>query len=168
MSDRTTKGSENEAGRAFRRFLDELSELADVIDAEATDAVEQAEGYRHLLRLLSASSEWMLEKSDTDRPEFTRVLTPWRKFIGDNPDTFYDVAPVAAGATYRLRGHKGGALYLGATVYGRNTDGNIEMLGQASDTDFVDSTSLKASSAATAAPISGRSMYTTSPSASCA
>ncbi len=133
-------GNENEPGRAFRRLLDELSELGDAVDAEATDPIEQAEGYRHLLRLLSASSEWLLEKSDTDRPAFTRVMTPWRKFIGDNPDTIYDAAPVAAGATYRLSGHAGGALYLGVTVYGRDANGTIEMLGQASDAAFVDST----------------------------
>ncbi|MEL7209205.1 MAG: DUF1214 domain-containing protein [Actinomycetota bacterium] len=127
----------DDPGSAFRDLLARLGDMAEVVDREAADPVERAEGYRHLGRLLSACQEWFVEKADPRRPAFTRVLTPWRKFIGDNPDTIYDVAPVAAGHEYRLRGERNDAVYLGVTVYGRDESGNVTVLAQATDDEFV-------------------------------
>ena len=122
---------------SWASLLERMSELGALIEREAIDDVERAEGYRHLTRLWSVTAEWFLEKADPARPAFTRVITPWRKFMGDNPDTLYDVAPVEAGGRYRLRGQRGDALYLGVTVYGRDAGGDISLLGQVADEEFV-------------------------------
>ncbi len=123
-------------GVAWRSLLERLGALGEVVEREAADEVERAEGYRHLTRLLSVSAERFVEKADPERPAFTRVITPWRKFIGDNPDTLYDVAPVEPGGVYRLKGKRHDALYLGVTVYGRDAGGGIQVLGQIADVDF--------------------------------
>ena len=123
-----------EPAAAWARLTSTLDELSALVEAEAGDEVERAEGYRHLARLFSICAEWHLEKADPDRPAFTRVITPWRKFIGDNPDTAYDVAPGRRWSHLRAVGHQVGAeLYLGVTIYGRSADGTIEMLGQVAD-----------------------------------
>ena len=127
-----------DVGTAFRTLLHDLHVAAEVVDREAADPVERAEGYRHLSRLLSACEEWFLQKADPARPAFTRVMTPWRKFIGDNPDTLYDVAPVAPGLDYRLQGQRNGACYVGLTVYGRDAAGNITLLAQLADHEFFE------------------------------
>lgn len=125
------------ASVAWGDLLTTLGELGEMVEREAGDERERAEGYRHLTRLLSASAEWQLEKADPARPVFTRVMTPWRKFIGDNPDTVYDVADLAPDGVYRLTGERREALYLGLTVYGRDEHGAVELLAQAGDVDFV-------------------------------
>jgi hypothetical protein len=130
-------GPPADIGDAFRSLLGRLEAMADTVDRASADPVERAEGYRHLTRLFSACQEWFVEKSDAERPAFTRVMTPWRKFIGDNPDTIYDVAPVSATTSYRLRGEINDASYLGLTVYGRDADGAITLLARIADDEFV-------------------------------
>jgi hypothetical protein len=65
----------------------------------------------------------MYGERDAQRPHFTRIVTPWRKFLGDNPDAVYFSAPVRADRAYRIRGNTVGAVYTSFTVEGGNADG---------------------------------------------
>jgi hypothetical protein len=61
---------------------------------------------------------------DALRPVFTRIVTPWRKFLGDNPDAVYYTAPVRGDRSYRVRGKTAGAVYTSFTIEGGNGDGS--------------------------------------------
>jgi len=64
--------------------------------------------YRHLLRLLRAGAELLLEFADAERPMLHRTYDLGMAFALDNPDTLYHHFPVLPGATYRLRGEPDG------------------------------------------------------------
>jgi hypothetical protein len=113
------------ASRAFRALLELLR------DADATflagpravaDAVDVAEGYRHLTHLLSYAFDLYLE-ADADRPAFTPLASATRKILGDNVDSRYHFAPLRGGRAYRIRGVRGDAVYLAFCVYGGKPDG---------------------------------------------
>jgi len=53
---------------------------------------------------------------DARRPEFRRIVTPSRKFTGDNSDAIYFDAPLSADCEYRVRGNLNGAVYFSLTV----------------------------------------------------
>ena len=74
--------------QAFRELLDLLREVGDthfVPQRGVIDAVTGAEAYRFVLHLRTAGTEHHLE-GDPARPMFTRVVSPQRKLLGDNPD----------------------------------------------------------------------------------
>ena len=112
--------SEKEVLVEMWQGLGKTLEQAGEIIEDATknlNPIEQAEGYRHTLRLLAHSMTAFLENSDPLRPEFRRMVTPYIKFFGDNPDVFYDCAPLKGDQTYRIRGNRGTATYLGFIFY---------------------------------------------------
>ena len=51
-------------------------------------AQDIAEGQRYLLHLINAATEFYLE-GDADHPWFVNMITPVRKYMGDNPDALY-------------------------------------------------------------------------------
>src|SRR5262245_37660561 len=55
-------------------------------------AEDVSDGHRFLLHALAGGLEQYAER-DALRPVFTRIVTPWRKFLGDNPDAVYYTAP---------------------------------------------------------------------------
>jgi hypothetical protein len=120
-----------ETARAWDRFTELLSEARDVVTGPlgGRDERELAEGLRHLTRLTSVAIEMIVEKGDPARPEFTRWMSPWRKLMGDNPGTIYDAAILDPALTYRIRGHKGGADYLGICAYGTGDGGARSVAG---------------------------------------
>ena len=121
--------------RAWKGLLAELEEAAKVLTGSkgAVDALERAEGFRYLLRVLSGALDMHLERADPERPVLTRMLTPTRKFLGDNPDTDYDYFPVRNDFTYRIRGHRGNVTYLGFCLYDAREGGGIEVGGNLAD-----------------------------------
>ena len=119
----------DERGRtaaAWDRFTDLLAEARSVVTGPigGRDERELAEGLRHLTRLVSVATEMFVEKGDPARPAFTRWMNPWRKFMGDNPGTVYDAAILSPALTYRIRGERGEADYLGVCVYGTGENGS--------------------------------------------
>ncbi len=60
--------------QAYRRLIDTLLKSSDVITGPlgARDARERAEGFRHLLRLVSVACEMYVENGDREHPVFTR------------------------------------------------------------------------------------------------
>src|SRR5262249_55259775 len=111
--------------RAWGELLGSLADAAKTITGPtgAADALERAEGFRYLTRLLAAGLEMHLERADPARPSFTRMLSPIRKFLGDNPDVLYEYVPLDGARRYRVRGRRGGELYLAFCVYDRAPDG---------------------------------------------
>jgi len=75
---------------------------------------EVVDGHRLMLNLLSASSDLYYE-SDPERPVFTPMVSPIRKYLGDNPDAHYYLAPLRADRSYRIRGNVGSAVYTSFT-----------------------------------------------------
>ncbi len=130
--------AESVALAAWGRFLDRLREAGDVVGGPigAVDEREEAEGVRHLLRLVSIGHEMLVEKGDPTRPDFTRWMRSWRKVFGDNPRTVYDAAILAGDRTYRVEGTRGTTTYLGICVYGTAEDGARRIVANLDDTDL--------------------------------
>ena len=118
--------------RAYRDLLGTLGKVADVVTGPmgATNARERAEGFRHLLRLLSVWLENILEKGDRAHPVFTRWINPTRKLLGDNPHTYYDAAFIDPKLTYRISGKRGMPTYLGFCVYGTAENGQRSIVSR--------------------------------------
>jgi hypothetical protein len=111
--------------KAFHELLDLLREVGDRHFSPQRGVIEEvtgAEGYRFLLHLLAAGCEHHLE-GDPDRPMFTRVVSPQRKLLGDNPDAIYYWTRISGARSYRIRGNLSGAAYTSFTVHGRDPKG---------------------------------------------
>ena len=123
------------AERAWAELLGSLADAAKTITGPtgAANALERAEGFRYLTRLLAAGLEMHLERADPARPSFTRMLSPIRKFLGDNPDVLYEFVPLDGARRYRVRGRRGGELYLAFCVYDRAPDGATKLGANLSD-----------------------------------
>ncbi len=82
--------------------------------------VDNVEGRRFLLRMVSASVDLFVEEGDPDHPRFHHAEGPTRKMFADNPDADYWRAPIrlGAGRSYRLRGVVApGTTYVGVLLY---------------------------------------------------
>lgn len=69
-----------------------------------------ADGYRAMMHLLSAGLD-LVGESDPERPAFNRMVSPFRKFQGDNPDAIYFSTLIRDDRAYRIRGNIAGAAY---------------------------------------------------------
>ena len=83
----------------------------------------QAETYLWLLDVLSVAVDAFV-KSDPHRPELTPIVSPTRKFGGDNRDAHYHHCRIDPALTYRVRGRRTDAVYIALTVYGGPPDGH--------------------------------------------
>src|SRR5262245_5407703 len=91
------------AGERMQRLVDGL------------DPLEQADGYRALLRALH--NQLGRFEVDRERPELV-PFNEWRqKFFMDNPDFRYWVADVRDDRRYRIVGNVGDAVYQSITAY---------------------------------------------------
>jgi len=86
------------------------------------DEVSALEGYRWLTEVLGVALDCYLH-ADAAHPAFVRLVSPTRKFGGDNADAVYHFAPLDPARTYRVRGRMGDAVYLSLCVYGGPNDG---------------------------------------------
>jgi len=110
-----------ETGAAWSRLLEVLDDARNRIDRWAVTDLDREEGQRFLLRLLGMGVDLHVENWDLRHPFFTRVMTETRKLLGDNPDTFYDIARISGNRTYRVRGDLGETCYMGLCVYGQTS-----------------------------------------------
>jgi hypothetical protein len=114
-----------ETSLAFRELLDVLR------DADQTfldgfravpDEASAIEGYRFLVDVFSVALDCYVT-TDSARPQFVKIVSPTRKFGGDNADAYYYYSPVDPARAYRVHGRIGDAVYLSFCVYGGPTDG---------------------------------------------
>jgi hypothetical protein len=103
---------------AWNDFADSLKQIGEKIVAPtgARGGRERAEGYRYLLRLISAAQDLEME-ADRHYPMLRRMMTPIRKFKGDGTDTLYREAKLDENLVYRLTLRRGDDLFYSATVY---------------------------------------------------
>jgi hypothetical protein len=124
-----------ETPRAFRELIDEVAGLE--ARFEGLDNTSKLEGYRWAFSVLQVALETYVW-ADTGRPRFVDIVGPYKKWGGDNPDAFYQYAPVDPSRTYRVRGRRGDAVYLSLTVYGGPDDGrwSDRIVGTVNDRDL--------------------------------
>jgi hypothetical protein len=114
-----------ETTAAFHELLDVLRD-GDRVFLEGpravADQVSVLEGYRWLTEVLGVALDCYLH-ADPAHPEFVKLVSPTRKFGGDNADAVYHFAPLDPARRYRVRGRMGDAVYLSLCVYGGPDDG---------------------------------------------
>lgn len=103
---------------AWNAFADDLKRIGEKITGVtgARNARERAEGYRYLIRLLSAAHQLEME-ADRRHPTLARMMTPIRKFKGDGTDTLYHEAKLDERLSYRFEITRGDDIFFSATVY---------------------------------------------------
>ena len=112
---------------AFHELVDLLRDTADSwlsADNEVETPRDFAEGIRNVLHLLSGGIDFYLE-GDAERPEFVKIVSPIRRFMGDNPDAIYHFARIRDDRSYRIHGKRGDECYLSFTIHGRNENGAL-------------------------------------------
>lgn len=115
------------ATAAFNELIDTLTAIRDDYVLSSTrfrDDLERIEGYRYVTQLLSEASELMVE-ADPERPRFSEIVSPARKFLGDNPDALYQQAVIRGDRAYRITGRRDGQAYISFTVHAPDPAGGI-------------------------------------------
>ncbi len=74
-----------------------------------------ADSHRLVLHILQ-SALFAHAEFDPERPVWRRIVSPTRKFTGDNADAVYFEAPVRSDLIYRVSGNLAGAVYTSFTV----------------------------------------------------
>src|SRR5437660_115904 len=110
----------------YTDFVDALREIGErYVPAMAggDDPNEAAAVQRQVMHFLQYGLMAFFEY-DPDRPVFHRMVSPTRKYLGDNPDALYYDAPVNPARVYRVKGNIAGAVYTSFTVETGNADGH--------------------------------------------
>lgn len=92
---------------AWRRLCRELEATGERICADdfPAGAPDRAEGFRHLLRMLTFASQWSVEFGDSDFPAFVRTTDDAVMFGGPSADNRNLRARVDGTGTYRITGN---------------------------------------------------------------
>ncbi|MFT5048412.1 MAG: hypothetical protein ACI8UP_005415 [Porticoccaceae bacterium] len=106
------------SGQAWNDFCDRLKQAGELVQREnaAKDPLSQAEGYRYLTRMLRAGLESFIEHSDSGFPELRSPCHETIKMGADNPDNYYQNAPINPKYEYRITGTRGTVDYLGISA----------------------------------------------------
>src|SRR5579859_103956 len=111
---------------AFQALLQALAEI-DLRylgpERHIAQPIDIADGHRLILHLLSAGLE-LIAEADPERPVFRRMVSPIRKFQGDNPDAIYFSTYLRPDRSYRIRGNIAGAAYTSISLEIGNGDGH--------------------------------------------
>jgi hypothetical protein len=122
--------------KVVHELIDELAKL----DAkfEGLDEPSTLEGYKWIFSILQVGLDAFVW-ADTGRPRFVDIVGPYKKWGGDNPDAFYQYAPIDPSRSYVVRGKRGDAVYLSLTVYGGPNDGRYSerIVGTINDRDLT-------------------------------
>jgi hypothetical protein len=108
------------SGEAWASFCDDLKAAGASLhrDTAMRSAVDAAEGYRFMTRMLRSALELVMEGGDAEQPYFMRSLSETIKVGWDNPDNHHTNAYINGAHSYRVWGNRGEALYIGFGVYG--------------------------------------------------
>ena len=121
------------SGRVWEEFCDTLKRAGQqILRPEApADALDRAEGFRYLSRLLRIGLEMHLEFADPDFPGFFLPSHETGKIGADNPDNYYLFARINGRNEYVIRGKRGSVSYLsiGTQKGGYETNGRMEPTG---------------------------------------
>jgi hypothetical protein len=125
---------------AFNQLIRLLADVRDdyVLSSERKpDELDAVEGFRYVFHLLSEGTELFLE-GDPERPRFSSIVSPARKFLGDNPDAIYHQAVIRGDRSYRVTGKRDREVYISFTVHGPDPAGGINgpVLADLNDRQF--------------------------------
>ncbi len=118
---------ETQSYAAFHELLDQLRVAADdwlSPERGIEREIDVVDGLRNVVHMLSGAIDFYLE-GDPERPEFRAIVSPIRKFMGDNPDAVYYWARLRDDRAYRVRGKRADECYISFTVHGRSEDGSL-------------------------------------------
>jgi hypothetical protein len=126
-----------EAFNALIRLLADVRDDYVLSPERKPDELDAVEGFRYIFHLLSEGTELFLE-GDPERPRFSSVVTPARKFLGDNADAIYHQALIRGDRAYRITGTRGREAYISFTIHGRDPAGGINgpILADRNDRQF--------------------------------
>jgi hypothetical protein len=131
---------QTESRKALHELIDLLHELDDrwagpEWNLQSEDDVVGA--HRAMMHLLEGGLASTFE-SDPGHPQFRRIVSPWRKFTGDNSDAIYLDAPVSPEHEYVVRGRLDEATYVSLTIEADSADGSMasRTVGVINDLDF--------------------------------
>lgn len=115
----------DELEAAFDGLLAELNGVKERLKTAEPllDERERTEGYRWAFALLETALD-VYVRADAGRPRFSDIVTPYRKWGGDNADAYYQFAPIDPRRSYRVRVRPGSAVYFSLTIYGGPNDGH--------------------------------------------
>lgn len=133
----TIQTESRQALRELIALLQEADERWAGPEWNLASAEDVAGAHRALMHMLEGGLVGMFE-SDPAHPEFRRIVTPSRKFTGDNADAIYFDAPVGADHVYTVRGTMDGAVYVSITLEVGTADGSLgsQTAGVINDTMF--------------------------------
>ncbi|MGB8224642.1 MAG: DUF1214 domain-containing protein [Polyangiales bacterium] len=123
---------------AWNHFADELKQLGDKLvgPTGARGPRERAEGFRYLVRLITAAQELAFE-ADRTRPALVRMFTPTRKFIAEGTDTIYHEAKLDPALSYEMTILRGDDLFFSVVVYAEDEDGDKFIADNLNDEHIV-------------------------------
>ena len=123
---------------AWNDFADQLKRIGEKVTGPtgARNGRERAEGYRYLMRLISAAHQLEMEV-DRRHPTLSRMMTPIRKFKGDGTDTLYHEAKLDASLSYRVKVTRGQDIFFSATVYAHDEKGAYYIVDDLIDDDIA-------------------------------
>jgi hypothetical protein len=125
---------------AFNQLIRLLADVRDdyVLSPERKpDELDAVEGFRYVFHLLSEGTELFLE-GDPERPRFSSIVTPARKFLGDNADAIYHQARIRGDRSYRVTGKRDREVYISFTIHAPDPAGGINgpILADLNDRQF--------------------------------
>ncbi|WP_308257286.1 DUF1214 domain-containing protein [Pseudonocardia lacus] len=127
------------SGRAWSEFCQALERAGRAVlrDSAPATALDRAEGYRYLTRLLREMLYSTVDNADPDRPRFHQLDLV--KIGADNPDNVYLSAPVRGDRSYRITGRRGSIAYfsIGSKANRYAKDGTMASTGELTDAELV-------------------------------
>ena len=131
---------QTESRKALHELLDLLREIDDRWAGPEWNLQSESDvvgAHRALMHMLEGGLASFFE-SDPARPRFRRIVSPSRKFTGDNADAIYFDAPVSAEHRYVVRGRVDGAVYVSFTIECDTADGDMatRTAGVLNDAEF--------------------------------
>jgi len=101
-------------GSSWREFCERLKHAGEPIFSSQApaDGLSRAEGTRYLTRLVRAALETFVEFAEPATPLLRRTVHESIKMGADNPDNWYENAPLHGDYVYRLHGSRGTVPYL--------------------------------------------------------
>jgi hypothetical protein len=131
---------ETESRHALHELLDLLREVDERWVGPEWNLASESDvvgAHRALMHMLEGGLVTFFE-SDPSRPRFRRIVSPSRKFTGDNADAIYYDAAISADRSYVVRGRMDGAVYVSLTIECNTADGSMASRtgGVLNDTQF--------------------------------
>jgi len=107
------------SGELWHDFCQTLESAGATILAPGTpdNALDRAEGFRYLTRVLRLALESELENAEPLTPRFQLGTRGDIKLACDNPDSYYLLSTIDSRHEYRIRGRKGTVPYLSVSAY---------------------------------------------------